>query len=127
MQKEIFYKLVAESAEKMEKLHKSIDFEILIYYFKGSTKDIDFNDLIDVETISDDKKLKRIRFEDAEKNQKEFKSKLSSAKIGGNKLDEQLNTIDSITKFYNSREEVIRFYSYYLKMVRKAVYDAKHG
>ena len=66
---------------KKRKFHKSIDFEILIYYFEGSTKNIDFKHFIDVETLFNDKKLKRIRFEDAEKNQKKFKSKFSRAKI----------------------------------------------
>ena len=89
-QKYIFYKFVAEITGKIEKLHESIDFENLTYYFKSSTEDIDFNDFIDAETLLDNIKLKNIRFEDAEKNHKEFKSKLSSAKIGGKKSDEQL-------------------------------------
>ena len=54
--------------QKLEKLHKSVNFERLKYYFQGSTKDINLNDFINAETIFDDIKFKRIRFDDAEKN-----------------------------------------------------------
>ena len=43
----------------METLKNSVNFENLMYYFKGSTKDIDFNDSIDAETIFDDLKFCR--------------------------------------------------------------------
>ena len=42
-QKEIFYKLVAERTKEIEKLQNSTNFENLIYYFKGSTRDIHLN------------------------------------------------------------------------------------
>ena len=51
--KKKFYKLVAQKTEELEKLQNSVNFENLMYYFKGSTKDIDFNDSIDVENIFD--------------------------------------------------------------------------
>ena len=49
-QKEIFYKLVAERSQEIEKLHISYNLENLIYHFKSFTKDIDFNNFIDAET-----------------------------------------------------------------------------
>ena len=39
------------------KLHSG-NYQNLIYHFKGPTKDIDFNDFIDVETLFDDIKSK---------------------------------------------------------------------
>ena len=57
----------------------------MIYYFKSPTKDIEFNYFIDAETRLDAIKFKNIRFEDVEKNQMEFESKLSSVRDGGNK------------------------------------------
>ena len=54
----------------MKKLHNNFDFQNLMYHFKGPTKDIDFNDLIDAETLCDDIKPKKIRFEDVDKNQR---------------------------------------------------------
>ena len=101
-QKEIFYKLVPENREEIEKLHNCVNFENLVYHFKGSTKDIDINDFIDAEALFADIMFKRVRFEDVEKNQIEFNSKLISEKIGGNKSYEQLSEIENIRTFYNS-------------------------
>ena len=42
-QKEVFYKLVAEGTGEIGKLHNSVNFDSLIYYFTCSTKDINFN------------------------------------------------------------------------------------
>ena len=54
----------------MEMLQHKVYCENLMYYFKSSSKDINF---ADAETLFNDKKSKRLRFEDVE-----FKSKLSS-------------------------------------------------
>ena len=45
-QKEIFYKLVTERMERIEKLHKSIDFNNLTYHYKGPNGNVDFNNFI---------------------------------------------------------------------------------
>ena len=78
-----------EKTGEIEKLHNSVNFQNLIYHFKGPTKDIDFNDFIDAETLFDDIRSTKIRFEDVGKNQMELESKLSSARVGGNKLYKQ--------------------------------------
>ena len=74
----------------------------MVYHYKSSTKNIDFNDFIDIKTLFDDIKSKTQRFEDAEKNRMEFKSKLSSVRIGGNELNKKLSEIENITNFYKS-------------------------
>ena len=62
----------------------------MIYHFKGSTKEIDVKDFIDAETIFNNIKFKPIIYEDVQKSQMKFESKLSSARVGGNKLEKQL-------------------------------------
>ena len=57
----------------------------------------------------------------------EFESKLSSIKIKGNKSVKHLSEIENIRKFYKSREEVIKFYNEYFKMIHKAANDSKCG
>ena len=52
-----FYNLVAERTVEIEKLHNSVNFQNLIHHFKVPTKDIDFNDFIDAETLFDDIKF----------------------------------------------------------------------
>ena len=68
--KEIFYNLAAERTGEIEKLHNSVNFQNLIYHF--------ICDFIDAETLFDNIKSERIRFEDVEKNQREFESKFKS-------------------------------------------------
>ena len=58
--------------KKIEKLHESVNFEYLIYHFKGSPENIYFNHFTDAETLFDDTKPKRTRFEEEENNQMKF-------------------------------------------------------
>ena len=59
--------------ETIEKLQKSIDFENLVYYYKGPTANVDFNHFIDAETYFHEIDFKRIKLFDVEKNQIEIK------------------------------------------------------
>ena len=50
-----------ERTGEIEKLHNSVNFQNLIYHFKGRTKDIDeFNEFIDAEKLFHDIKSKEI-------------------------------------------------------------------
>ena len=64
-------------------------------------------------------KNNRIRFS-------EVKKKLNETKIG-KKNDKQKDVIDNLTKFYNSREEVINFCADYVEMFSDANYNAKQN
>ena len=99
----------------------------MIHHFKGPTKDVIFNDFVDTENLFVAIRSTKIRYEDAEKNQMEFGSKLSSIRLGGHKSNKQLSEIENITNFYKLRQEVIKFYNDYFKVVHKAIYDEKHG
>ena len=115
-----------EKAGEIGKLNNSVNFQALIYHFKGLTKDIEFDDLINAETHQI--KTKEIRFEDAEKIQMEFELKLSSVKIGGTKSGKELSEIEDITKFYISPETFIKFYNdYFVHKIHKAASDWKLG
>ena len=56
--KKIFYNLVAERTEKIEKLHNGVNLENLVYHFNSPTKNIDFNDFIYAEIRFNDIKSK---------------------------------------------------------------------
>ena len=88
-EKKIFHKCCGKNWSNV-KIHNSVNFEKLIHYFKGSPKNIYFNDFIDGKTLFNDIKFKRIGFADVAGNLMEFKSKLHSTRVGGNKLEEQL-------------------------------------
>ena len=84
----------------------------MVYHFKDLTKGIDFNHFIDVHSSPfDDINSKNIRFKDVERNEMEFKLKLSTLRIGCNKSDKQLSEIENITKVYELQEEVIKIYN----------------
>ena len=68
-QKEIFQNLVDERIGEIKKLHKSIDFVNLIYYFKSKNADIGFNYFIDGETLYGKLKPQKIKIDLVEKNQ----------------------------------------------------------
>ena len=123
----MFYNAVAEKTEETEKLHNSVNSQSLIHHFKGPTKDVVFNDFIDTENVFVAVSSTKIRYEDAEKNQMEFESKLSSIRMGDLKSNKQLSEIEDITNFYKLREESIKFCNDYFKVVHKAIYDAKRG
>ena len=82
---------------------------------KGPSKNIDFNDFIDAETVFDDVTSENIKFEDVGKNQMEFVTKLSITLlikeliIGGHKSDNELRETENHTKCYKSREEATKF------------------
>ena len=92
----------------------------MIYHFKGPSKYINSNDIIDAETIFDGIISTKKKIEDVEKNQMELGSKLGSGRVGGNKTDKQLSEIEN-------REEVIQFYNNYFKIVYNATYNKKNG
>ena len=100
----MLYNLVVERTGKTGKLHNSVNFQKLIYHFMGHSKYIDFNDFIDAGTLFDDIKSKKIRFEDVEKTQTEFKSKLISALVGGNKSGEVNQVKWKILQNFTNRE-----------------------
>ena len=53
-QKELSYELVAERTGEIRKLHSIVNFGNLVYHFKGLTKDIDFNNFFDTQTLFHD-------------------------------------------------------------------------
>ena len=69
-------------------------------------------------------KNNQIKFGEIKNKQNEFLNKLSNIKIG-KKTAEQKEVINNLEKFYNSREEVINFFSDYIEMLSDANCDAK--
>ena len=53
-EKEILCNLVAEKTGEIENLHGSVNFQNLIYHFKGPTKYINFNNFIDAAALFED-------------------------------------------------------------------------
>ena len=81
----------------------------MLYYYKGTTANVDFNGFIDATTL-DEIKSNRIKLADEEKSQMEFKSKLSDIRIEERKSGKQRSEIENNVNLYDARDEVIKSY-----------------
>ena len=109
----------------MHELHSSVKFDNLLYHYKGSIKDKDFNMYNDTKSLFDMIKKKYVSLSHAEENQAELESNLTDIKIGGKKSKAQKKVIKNVERFLDSRQAVINFYQDYSSMVINAAYDAK--
>ena len=71
-------------------------------------------------------KNNQIKFSEAKNKQNEFLNKLNNIKTG-KKTTNQKEVINNITRFYNSREEVINAFRDYIELLSDANYDAKQN
>ena len=95
--------------KNIKKLHNSIDFNNLIYYYKGPTADVKFDNFIGAIILFDERKSSRIKLDNAKKNQASLESKLKDKRIGDRKPDKQNSGIKNITNLYNVRDDFIKF------------------
>ena len=68
----------------------------------------------------------QIKISEAKNKQDGFLNKLNNIKIG-KKTIEQKETINNLVKFYNSTEEVIKFFIDYVEILSDANYDSKQN
>ena len=100
-----------ERIGKIYNISNEIDFNDLIYCFKGpNTAPINFIDFRGPMHIYDEIKNGNISIEKIEEDQKQFKSKLNEITTGNSKhkSKNQLDAIKNIKSFYNSREKLIK-------------------
>ena len=71
-------------------------------------------------------KTSQIKFSEAKNKQNEFLNKLRSIYIG-KRTPKQKEVINNFEKFYNTREEVIKYFRGYIEMLSDANYDAKRN
>ena len=74
-QKEIFYNLIAEGTNTIDKLHNGTDFNNLTYSHKGSTADVNCNNFVDAITFFDEIKSSGMQLDYAQKKPKKQKNK----------------------------------------------------
>ena len=109
----------------MNELHSSVEFDSLLYHYKGPTRHKDFRMYNDTKSLFNMIKHKDITLSQAKENQAELESNLSEIKIGGKKSSAQKKVIKNVEKFRDSRQAAIIFFKDYSSMVINAAYDAK--
>ena len=93
---------------------KVIDMNKLYFESVGPTKDINFYEYYDSKELFSEIKNNWLKFDEAQKYQKEMLKKITEVKMG-RKTPEQEEVINNLDKFYNSRKEVIIFLEIMLK------------
>ena len=96
--------------DAIEKTHNNINFGNSKYHYKGPTANVNFSNFIDAATLFGEIQSSRINLADEEKNQMDFKSKLSDIRIGGRKSEKQNNEIKNILNLSDTQEGVIKSY-----------------
>ena len=110
----------------MSELYDSVDYKNLKFEYVVPTKGVSFYEYVDSKDLFNAIKNLQIKFSEAKNKQDEFLNKLNNIKIG-KKTIEQKETINNLIKFYNSREEIISFFTDYAKMLSDVNYDSKHS
>ena len=113
---------------KIRESIKPVDFNNLVYYYKGSNELINFSEYKGMMNIfksihSGDKTL-----EDIEQEKNKFKKEITIIRQGNPKKrsEKQEATIDNIENLYKSRQKVVNMFNNYAKNVSKSIHEAKH-
>ena len=106
---------------------KHIDFNNLIYYYKGNTVPTKFINVKGPLHIFKSIHRGDTTLDNIEKEQIEFKRYLGYIKQGNPKKrsKEQQKTIDNVENIYNSRQEVVKMYNDYAKNMSRNIYESK--
>ena len=116
--KKVFDELSSERIGEIYKMSNQIHFNDWTYYFKvKSINPINVTNFKGRIYIYDNIKNGNISIQKTEEDQKHFKSDLNEITKGNLKYKSkvQLNTIENIKNFYESRKKVIKLYNDYAK------------
>ena len=122
----IFNKLIEERKKLMNELYGSVDYNNLKFEYVGPTKNVSFYEYIDSKNLFNAIKNVQVKFGAAKNKQDVLLNKLNNIKIG-KKTIQQKETISNLVKFYNSREEVINFFTDCVEILYDANLNAKQN
>ena len=107
-------------------MYESVDKNQLYFEYVGPTRDVSFYEYHDSKELFNEIRNNRLRFKDALKKQKGLLKKINEVKIA-RKTFQQEKVITNLENFYNSSEEVIKFFRDYTKMMLDGSYNAKQN
>ena len=125
-QKELFDGLTSEKMAEIQKLNNQIDFNNLIYYFRGKKARKNVTGFKGWLGLFNSIKDGYINIKKAEENEKELRSDLNEKTKGKweHKSEEQKSVIENVKMFYKGRENVIKFYNGFSLMISMAKYSS---
>ena len=109
MNQEFYDKILEEEMDEILKMRDKIDFDRLIYNFKGLTSSINFGKFDGPMYIYGHMENGDTTLQQVEKQQKDFKKELDEITSGNpkNKSNDQLYVIENVKNLYNSRQKII--------------------
>ena len=123
----IFNKLVDERIEKITDLDEIVNYNDLIYRYKGKAADTKFNEFDNtldiINKIRDGKK----DLADVKKDQDKLKYYLGEIEKGSKKSKEQKHTLYKIQMVYKARNDSIKFYDDYSLIMSEAITKSKQN
>ena len=127
--KEVYDKILEERMNEILKIRKKIDYDNLIYNFKGNTDPVNIAKFEGPIYIYDDMKNGKTTLQQIEKQQKDFKKELNeiTSENPKHKNDDQLYIIENVKNLYNSRQKVINLLNDYSKFRSEAIYKGKQN
>ena len=112
---------------KMRESSEPIDFNSLIYFYKGNSAPIKFIGYRGPMHIFKSIHNGDVSLEDIEKEQIKFKKDLAHIKQGNpkNRSEEQEKTINNTINLYKSRQKVNQMFNDYAKNMSRNIYESK--
>ena len=112
---------------KIRESNEPIDYNDLIYYFKGDSAPKHFIEYKGPMHIFKEIHNGDVSLEDTEKEQINFKRNLANIKQGNqkNRSKEQQKTINNATNLYKARQEVVKMFNDYAKNMSRNIYESK--
>ena len=106
--KEIFNERADERLKKITELGKKVNYDHLIYKYKGKPADVKFNQFDNVFSLLDKIIDGKISLTNAKNNQKNFRLDLNEVKKGKKNVDQKTKkTLCTILMFYKARNNRI--------------------
>ena len=127
--KEIYNKILEERMDKILEMSKEIDYNNLVYYFKGPTHPINFAIFGGPMYTYGQLKNGHISLQQVEKQQKDFKKELNEITLGNpkHKSSSQLYVIENVKNLYNSRQKIINLLNDNAKIRSEAIDKSKQN
>ena len=129
MTQEFYDKILEERMGEILEMSNKIDFDNLIYNFKGPISSINFGKFGGPVYIYGHVENGDTTLQQVEKQQKDFKKELNEITSGNpkHKSSSQLYVIENVKNLYNSRQKIIDLLNDHAKVKSEAIYKSKQN
>ena len=123
----IYNRFLKERTTEIQEISDEINYDDLIYYFKGPSSPVSFTECEDPSDLYDKIKNDDETIKTTEEEQKKFKWRLGELTSGNpeHKSANQPDTIKNTQNLYNARQKIIGSFNDNPKIRSEVIYEAK--